>query len=78
MLGFAYASVNMFFCSSLHTAIFNVAVVLLIFGVLALSCFSVAFSVLSQALLSMVSLEYTANIIALFWAGAVSFRILHV
>ena len=72
--GFAYASV--FFWSSLHTAI--VAVVLLIFGVLALSRFSVVFSVLSLALLSMVSLEYTANIIALFWAGGVSFGILHV
>ena len=74
MLRFAFASV--FSYSSLHTAI--IPVVLLIFGVLALLHFSVVFSVLSLALLSMVSLEYTANIIALFWAGAVSFGILHV
>ena len=74
MLGFAYAS--LFFCSSLHTVI--VAVVLIIFGVLALLRFSVVFSVLSLALLSMVSLDNTANIIPLFWAGAVSFGILHV
>ena len=72
VLRFAFASV--FSYSSLHTAI--IPVVLLIFGVPALSRFSGIFSVLSLALLLMVSLKYTASISAIFWAGTVAFGIL--
>ena len=72
VLRFAFASV--FSYSSLHTAI--IPVVLLIFGAPALSRFSGIFSVLSLALLLMVSLKYTASITAIFWAGTVAFGIL--